>query len=129
MKIGVLSQETGCNIETIRYYEKIDLLRKPNRSEGNYRLYTDEHVKELKFILKARFLGFSLDQIRKLKKLSEIKTLASCKNVSGIAVENLKVINEKIHDLEKLKSQIDALLSCCKNNVQPSCPLIGSLFE
>jgi len=128
MKIGALSKETGCNIETIRYYERIGVLQKPERSEGNYRLYTDEHLKELKFILKSRFLGFSLDQIRKLKKISKINTLASCKNVSGIASENLRVINEKMNDLEKLKSQIELLLDCCRNNVEPSCPLIDGLF-
>lgn len=128
MKIGELSQETGCNIETIRYYEKIGLLQKPSRSEGNYRLYTDNQVKELKFLLKARFLGFSLDQIRELKKLSEAKTLSSCDKVSDIANTNLQVINEKIHDLEKLKSEIELLLDCCRNNLDPRCPLIDSLF-
>lgn len=128
MKIGALSQETGCNIETIRYYERIGLLQNPERSEGNYRLYTDQHVKELKFILKSKFLGFSLDQIRKLQKISEVKSLESCKNVSGIASENLREINDKIHDLEKLKSQIEVLLDCCRNNVEPSCPLIDGLF-
>jgi len=128
LKIGKLSQLTGCNIETIRYYEKIGLLNKPNRSEGNYRLYDDKHTKELKFILKAKFLGFSLNQIRELKKLSESKTLSSCSKVSKIATVNLKVINEKIHDLENLRSQIESLLNCCKNNVEPSCPLINSLY-
>ena len=129
MKIGALSQETGCNIETIRYYERIGMLQKPEHSEGNYRLYTDQHVKELKFILKARFLGFSLEQIRELQKLSEMKTLSSCDEVKNIASSNLELIDVKINDLNQLKTQIDALLSCCKNNVQPSCPLIGSLFE
>lgn len=129
MKIGELSRKTGCNIETIRYYEKIGLLPKPDRSDGNYRIYVNSDIKALKFILKARFLGFSLEQVRELQKLSEMKTLSSCDEVKNIASSNLELIDVKINDLNQLKTQIDVLLSCCKNNVQPSCPLIDNLFE
>jgi DNA-binding transcriptional MerR regulator len=129
MKIGALSQASRCKIETIRYYEKIGLFSAPNRSAGNYRLYTDNHLKELKFILKARFLGFSIEQIRELQKLSTTETLASCDNVSHIASENLKLINIKINDLKNLKKQIKILLDDCRNNVESICPLIDNLYE
>lgn len=67
--IGALSRKTGCHIETIRYYERIGLLRKPLRSEGGHRLYDTEQIKRLVFILRSRKLGFSLDEIRTLFRL------------------------------------------------------------
>ena len=64
MLIGALSEQTGCHIETIRYYERIKLLPKPQRTEGGHRLYDREQVKRLVFIRRSRELGFSLDEIR-----------------------------------------------------------------
>jgi MerR family transcriptional regulator, mercuric resistance operon regulatory protein len=66
LTIGALSERTEVNIETIRYYERIDLLPKPPRSAGRHRLYTDEHERRLVFIRRSRELGFSLNQVREL---------------------------------------------------------------
>jgi MerR family transcriptional regulator, mercuric resistance operon regulatory protein len=60
--IGALSKRTGCNIETIRYYERVRLLPTPSRSPGGYRLYGTEHLKRLAFVRRARALGFSIDE-------------------------------------------------------------------
>ncbi len=62
--IGALAKESAANIETIRYYEKIGLMPKPERSRGGYRLYTTDHLKRLTFIRRGRELGFSLDELR-----------------------------------------------------------------
>src|SRR3546814_17515270 len=72
LPIGVMSQRTGCNIETIRYYEKIGLLPLPARSEGGHRLYGHGHLMRLGFVRLARELGFTLDDIRALLQLTEI---------------------------------------------------------
>ena len=64
--IGELSQRTGVNIETVRYYEKIDLLPRPPRTEGGHRVYSGTHLKRLVFIRRSRELGFTLDEIRNL---------------------------------------------------------------
>jgi hypothetical protein len=62
--IGALSKRTGCNIETIRYYERAGLLPTPGRSPGGYRLYGTDHLKRLAFVRRARALGFSIDEVR-----------------------------------------------------------------
>ena len=67
--IGALSARTGCNIETIRYYEKIGLLPTPPRSSGGRRLYSHEHLKQLTFVRRSRQLGFHLGEIRELLNL------------------------------------------------------------
>ena len=67
--IGVLSKGTGCNIETIRYYEHIGLLPEPPRSQGGHRLYEEDHLGRLTFIRRSRELGFTLDEVRGLLRL------------------------------------------------------------
>ncbi len=71
LAIGTLSKRTGCNIETIRYYERVRLLPTPARSAGGYRLYGTDHLKRLTFIRRARALGFSIDEVRTLLKLAD----------------------------------------------------------
>ena len=71
LTIGTLSHRTGCNIETIRYYERVGLLPAPVRSPGGYRLYGSQHLKRLTFIRRARSLGFSIDEVRTLLKLAD----------------------------------------------------------
>ena len=86
--IGILSERSGVNIETIRYYERVDLLRKPVRSAGGYRLYQSGDIDRLCFIRRARDLGFSLDEIRRLLDLADQKS-RSCRRVHDIAAEHL----------------------------------------
>ena len=69
LSIGLLSTQTNCKIETIRYYEKIGIFPKPPRTEGGHRIYSENHLKRLVFIRRGRELGFSLEDIRALLKL------------------------------------------------------------
>jgi len=69
--IGTLSKWTGCNVETIRYYERTGLLPVPGRSRGGYRLHDTEHLKRLAFIRRARALGFSIEEVRRLLDLAD----------------------------------------------------------
>ena len=71
LPIGALSKQTGCNIETIRYYEKAGLLPVPARSPAGYRRYGSPHLRRLTFIRRARALGFSIEEVRKLLKLAD----------------------------------------------------------
>ena len=64
MRIGQLSEQTNCKIETIRYYEKISLLPEPLRSQGGYRIYDEAHLRRLVFVRRSRELGFSIEEIR-----------------------------------------------------------------
>lgn len=126
--IGHLSKQTGCNIETIRYYEKIKLLPKTNRSQGNYRLYNAFHSRRLNFILRARSLGFNLEQIRTLLGLTESGTNRLCSEVRLMGINHIKEIEKKIKDLKSLKTFVERIVVTCKDDID-ACPLIEELFQ
>jgi MerR family mercuric resistance operon transcriptional regulator len=89
LQIGELSRRTGCNIETIRYYERISLLRAPARSAGRYRVYDTADVRRLAFIRRARELGFTLDDVRALLALSANDRQDTCTRVRELAAGHL----------------------------------------
>lgn len=130
--IGVLSRETGCHIETIRYYEKLGLLHIPLRSDGGHRLYNESHQKRLSFILKARGLGFNLDKTRELLSLSENAT-RSCNEALLLVDNNLLAVNKKITELQLIKASLEAMAkncqSCCPGCKAPDCTIVDALFD
>jgi MerR family transcriptional regulator, mercuric resistance operon regulatory protein len=93
--IGTLSKHTGTNIETIRYYERIGLLPAPARSSGSYRLYGTGHLKRLNFIRRARTLGFSIGEVRRLLRLADERK-RPCAEVRVVAEAHLKDVRAKI---------------------------------
>src|SRR5260370_11047177 len=95
--IGELSRRTGVNIETIRYYEKIKMLRAPPRTVGGHRVYGPTETRVLAFIRRARELGFSIDEIRALLDLGG-PAHASCKEGPKIPTQHLQHIRSKISD-------------------------------
>ena len=100
--IGKLSKRTGCNIETIRYYERIGILLKPQRTEGGHRLYNQEQIKRLVFVRRSRELGFSLEGIRNLLRLVDGKK-TTCQEIKTVTEGHLQDIKKKIADLKCLK--------------------------
>ncbi len=126
--IGGLSKQTGCNIETIRYYERIGILSKPPRSAGGHRLYEREHIKRLVFIRRSRELGFSLEEIRTLLRLVDGKRY-TCREVKGVTEHHLADVRKKISDLRKLQKTLSAISSQCDGGLVPDCPIIDALFE
>lgn len=128
MSIGELAKQTGCKIETIRYYEKIGMMPKPSRSSGGHRIYVLEHVKRLLFIRRGRELGFSLQSIRDLLKLADRKT-TSCKKVKDITSAHLEEVQGKITDLQSLEKVLGELVKRCKGRTIPDCPIIESLMH
>ncbi|MEC4681621.1 MAG: helix-turn-helix domain-containing protein [Nitrospirota bacterium] len=126
--IGGLSKQTGCNIETIRYYERIGLLPKPPRTEGGHRLYEREQIKRLVFIRRSRELGFSLDEIRTLLRLVDGKRY-TCQEVKALTEEHLGDIKKKIADLKKLQKTLGEISAQCQGGQVPKCPIIDALFE
>ena len=99
--IGKLSNHTGVNIETIRYYEKIGLMPKPPRKEGGHRIYDDTLTNRLRFIRRGRELGFSLEDIRMMIGLEDGEP--SCEQVHAMTQLHLDNIRQKIVDLKKLE--------------------------
>jgi MerR family transcriptional regulator, mercuric resistance operon regulatory protein len=126
--IGGLSRKTGCHIETIRYYERIDLLSKPPRTEGGHRLYDKEQLKRLVFIRRSRELGFSLDEIRTLLKLVDGKRY-TCEEVKTVTDRHLENVRRKISDLRRLQKTLRDISAQCEGGLVPHCPIIDALFE
>jgi MerR family transcriptional regulator, mercuric resistance operon regulatory protein len=126
--IGKLSRLTGVNIETIRYYERVDLLRKPVRSAGGYRLYQSGDIGRLCFIRRARDLGFSLEEIRRLLDLADQKS-RSCRRVHDIATEHLEEVRMKIADLRRMERVLADMVKTCAQGTMPICPLLETLTQ
>lgn len=128
LRIGMLSKRTGCNIETIRYYERIGLLPKTPRTEGGYRLYRVDHLKRLNFIRRARELGFSLDEVRTLLQLADHAD-KSCQHVRDLAATHLEDVQVKLADLKMMQRVLKAMIAHCADGTLPDCPLIEALFR
>jgi MerR family mercuric resistance operon transcriptional regulator len=124
--IGELSRLTGVNIETIRYYEKIKMLRPPPRTEGGRRVYGPTETRLLAFIRRGRELGFGLDDIRALLALGA-PGKASCADVREIAAHHLGDIRSKIDDLRKLERQLAKTIAQCSGSRVPDCPVLDIL--
>lgn len=125
ISIGVLSQRTGCNVETIRYYERIGVIPKAER-QGRYRRYRFEDVARLRFARRARELGFSLEDVRSLLALSA-GGQASCTPARNLAAANLKSVRARIHDLRRMETVLAKTVRACNRGTVASCPLIDAL--
>jgi MerR family mercuric resistance operon transcriptional regulator len=123
--IGELSGRTGCNIETIRFYERIGLLPKPAR-RGRYRRYGAEDVGRLAFVRRARALGFTLDEVRALLRLAAGEDDA-CAEVRSLAATHLAVVRAKISDLSAMEQALAGAVRRCDAGEAPGCPLIEAL--
>lgn len=128
MTIGPLSEKTGCNIETIRYYERIGMMPKPPRTAGGHRVYREEHLKRLTFIRRSRELGFTLDQVRNLLLLVDGDDF-TCDEVKTMTLEHADNVHRKINDLKKLERVLKDMVSQCDRGDVPDCPVIDALFQ
>ncbi len=128
MKRGKLAQSTGCNLETIRYYEKIALMHEPDRTESGHRVYSLDDQRRLKFILRSRELGFSIEQLRGLLNLVESDDY-TCGEVLDVTTQRIADIKSKISDLKKLERTLSDMSSRCAGGEVPDCPVINSLFD
>jgi MerR family transcriptional regulator, mercuric resistance operon regulatory protein len=126
IQIGELSRRTGCNIETIRYYERIGLMPPPAR-RGRYRSYGGEDVGRLGFVRRARELGFTLDEVRALLGLT-VGGQASCAEVRELAASHLKDVRTRIADLKRMERVLADSVSACDAGQDPGCPLIQALY-
>ena len=112
MKIGELAKATDCAVETIRYYEREQLLPEPARTEGNYRQYTQAHVERLTFIRNCRTLDMTLDEIRSLLRLRDSPDDA-CGSVNALIDEHIEHVQARIDGLVALQEQLVELRRRC----------------
>ena len=121
-----LAQASGCNLETIRYYEGVDLLPAPARTMAGHRTYGAEDVRRLRFILRARELGFSLSDIRGLLGLGN-RALLTCAEVKEKTEQHLTDIRGKIVDLQRIEAVLSRTASLCTGADRPECAVLDSL--
>ena len=126
-RIGELSRQTGCNVETIRYYEHVGVLPRPPRSAARYRLYDIGDVRRLVFVRRARELGFTLDEVRALLALSADNGKDTCAEVRQLAASHLADIRAKINDLRAMERVLSVAVRRCDAGELPGCPLIDTL--
>ena len=126
--IGELSDRTGVNIETIRYYEREAILPKAARASNGRRIYDDEDVKRLHFIHKCRSLGFTLKEIISLMSLVDTGNY-TCKQVHELTLVHAKEVRDKIGDLKRMEQVLVEMADQCSQGNVAQCPIIDSLFD
>lgn len=125
MSIGPLSQRSGVNIETIRYYERIELLPMAHR-QGRFRSYDATDVARLGFIRRSRELGFSIKEVRTLLDLAA-GGHESCAEARELAVGHLHDVRARIADLRRMERTLAATIQACDAGADTGCPLIETL--
>lgn len=129
MKIGEIAGLTGCSIQTIRFYERKKLLPKPERSEGNYRLYNQTTVDRLIFIKQCRAQDMSIQEINFLLESKE-KPEQSCDSVNAIIDEHLQQITVKISELNALRESLTQMANSCTSNRKiKDCGILSNLTK
>ena len=123
-----MADAVGCKVQTIRYYEQIGLLPEPDRSPGNQRLYSREHVDRIRFVRHGRALGFTLDEIRELLTLSDHPD-RPCADVDAIARRHKEEVESKIAKLEALRNELDRMISDCDGGQVSECRIIKILSD
>ena len=126
LTIGRLAAAAGTNLETVRYYERIGLMPRPQRSQGGHRHYAAEHARRLRFIRRARELGFGIQDIQVLLALAE-PGRRSCGDVRNIASAHLRTIRSKIADLAQLEDILERTIAECSGRRSPICPVLDML--
>lgn len=126
MNIGQAASVTGVSAKMIRYYEEIGLIRPPHRTDSNYRVYGADEVHVLRFIRRARTLGFSIEETSALLALWQDKTRASGE-VRDIATGHITALETKIAELQSMVGTLKHLVHCCHGDHRPDCPILDDL--
>ncbi len=124
---GTLAKRFGCHLETLRYYEKIGLIPPPTRTAGGHRLYKIDDQRRLRFILRGRELGFSIDELRGLLSLVDSNDY-TCGEIFDLTIDHLGSIRRKISDLKRLERTLARISNECSGGAVPECPVIEALW-
>ena len=127
LSIGAVSRQTGINIETIRYYERITMLPAPPRTTSGRRVYGPTETRALAFIRRSRELGFTINEIRALLALSAEGGQGRCAEVRELAAGHLGEVRAKIADLRAMERVLADAVRSCDAGEEAGCPLIDTL--
>jgi MerR family copper efflux transcriptional regulator len=126
MQIGRVAEHSGVPAKTIRYYEEIGLISKPNRTPSGYREYDKQDIEVLRFVSRARGLGFSIKDVKNLLALYNDRGRASA-DVKKIALEHVDEIERKIAELDSIRRTLLHLADKCHGDEWPECPILQEL--
>jgi MerR family copper efflux transcriptional regulator len=126
MNIGQAANASGVSAKMIRYYESIGLIRAPLRTDSNYRVYREDEVHVLRFVKRARTLGFSVEETATLLGLWQDKSRASAE-VKDIAIGHIAALETKIAELQSMVKTLKHLAHCCGGDNRPDCPILDYL--
>ena len=124
--IGEAAELSGISAKMIRYYESMGLMPEPSRTEAGYRRYEENDIHNLRFILRARDLGFSVKQIRELLDLWRDRDRASSE-VKALASGHLAELRRKLREMEMIVDTLQHLVKNCHGDDRPDCPILGEL--
>ena len=128
MNIGMVAARTGVPAKTIRYYESVGLIHSATRKANGYRAYDEIDVEVLRFIQRARGLGFSVEDVASLLALWRDKRRTSA-NVKSLALKHLERVEHKIRELESIRKSIRDLVRRCRGDDRPECPILDQLAD
>ncbi|MGE0457507.1 MAG: Cu(I)-responsive transcriptional regulator [Bauldia sp.] len=126
MNIGMAARASGVSAKMIRYYESTGLIPPAERTEAGYRAYTDKDVHKLRFVRRARDLGFSVEQIGTLLRLWEDRSRSSS-DVKRVALAHVEELRQRAFRLEEMAATLQHLADHCRGNDRPDCPIIEEL--
>ena len=126
MNIGQASKASGVSTKMIRYYDEIGLVRPASRTESNYREFDEREVNELRFIRRARSLGFSMPEITQLLSLWRDRERPS-REVKAIAEKHVNELDARIADMQTMADTLRHLSHCCAGDDRPDCPILADL--
>ena len=126
LNIGEAAAASGVSAKMIRHYESIGLIPRASRSGSGYRVYDESDVHTLRFVRRARDLGFSMPEIKKLIGLWKNRSRASSE-VKKLAQRHVQDLDERIAKLQEMRDTLQELMSCCRGDQRPECPILSGL--
>ncbi len=127
--IGELARSARVSVQTVRYYERQKLLLPAGRKESGYRVYDERALKRLKFIRRAKELGFTLREIKGLLDL-KVESASACEKVQKKVNDKLEIVEQKIRGLESLRNVLNGLIeSCDRRQPTEECPILKAIEE
>jgi len=131
LKIGALASLAGVSRDTLRFYEKHGLITPDTRTDSGYRLYSETDVYRISFILSAKEVGFTLNEIHQLLELEVTKDDKSCHDVKQFVDNKIQVVNQRLGEMEKIKQSLKTLSNACCGGDEPAtqCTILSALSE
>jgi MerR family copper efflux transcriptional regulator len=124
--IGRAAEQSGVSAKMIRYYESLGLLKAAKRTDAGYRIYDENDIHTLRFVRRARDLGFSMKQIEQLLGLWQNRRRASAE-VRRVAELHITELNERIRELQSMRRTLEQLVHDCRGDARPQCPILDDL--